>query len=164
MGWDEPGAKDALVSVLINDANTLVEALTGVELDERAQSALALLALVAGQDVKPAEGSDGADGRWRIARKVAPGRVGCTVDSQARQTRKSPENRRDDYRRTWRPNRRPASSPTSGSPRPPVPSTVIPPWPRSSSPPRASSVSGTAILLTAREMCAARSMTPDTTR
>jgi hypothetical protein len=29
--------------------------------------AVALLALVAGQDVEPAEGSDGTDGRWRIA-------------------------------------------------------------------------------------------------
>ncbi len=41
------------------------------DLDERAASALALLAMVAGQDVEPAEGSDGTDGRWRIARKVA---------------------------------------------------------------------------------------------
>jgi hypothetical protein len=37
----------------------------------RPSSAVALLALVAGQDVEPAEGSDGTDGRWRIARKVA---------------------------------------------------------------------------------------------
>ena len=29
---------------------------------------MGLLALVAGQDVEPAEGSDGTDGRWRIAR------------------------------------------------------------------------------------------------
>ena len=36
---------------------------------------MALLALVAGQDVEPAEGSDGTDGRWRIARKVAEDRV-----------------------------------------------------------------------------------------
>ena len=34
-----------------------------------------LLALVAGQDVEPAEGSDGTDGRWRIAQRVAPDRV-----------------------------------------------------------------------------------------
>jgi Transposase DDE domain len=59
---------------------------------------LALLALVAGQDVEPAEGSDGTDGRWRIARKVAPGRVVSTVDPDARHTRKSPEARRDGYR------------------------------------------------------------------
>ena len=59
---------------------------------------MALLALVAGQDVEPAEGSDGRDGRWRIARKVAPDRVISTVDEQARHTRKSPSNRRDGYR------------------------------------------------------------------
>jgi hypothetical protein len=59
---------------------------------------VALLALVAGQDVEPAEGSDGTDGRWRIARKVAEDRVISTVDPDARHTRKSPENRRDGYR------------------------------------------------------------------
>ena len=59
---------------------------------------MALLALVAGQDVEPAEGSDGTDGRWRIARKVAGDRVISTVDPDARHTRKSPENRRDGYR------------------------------------------------------------------
>jgi len=96
--WDDPTAKDALVSALVNDANALVAALAGQELDDEAQSALALLALVAGQDVEPAEGSDGTDGRWRIARKVAPDRVVSTVDPDARHTRKSPENRRDGYR------------------------------------------------------------------
>ena len=59
---------------------------------------MALLALVAGQDVEPAEGSDGRDGRCRIARKVAEDRVISTVDTQARHTRKSPEARRDGYR------------------------------------------------------------------
>ena len=59
---------------------------------------MALLALVAGQDVEPAEGSDGTDGRWRIARKVAEDRVISTVDPEARHTRKSPEARRDGYR------------------------------------------------------------------
>lgn len=96
--WDDPAAKDALVSALVNDANALVAALAGAELDEQAQSALALLALVAGQDVEPAEGSDGSDGRWRIARKVAEDRVISTVDPEARHTRKSPEARRDGYR------------------------------------------------------------------
>jgi hypothetical protein len=96
--WDDPQAKDALVSALVNDANALVAVLGGRELDEQAASALALLALVAGQDVEPAEGSDGTDGRWRIARKVAAERVISTVDPDARHTRKSPENRRDGYR------------------------------------------------------------------
>lgn len=96
--WDDPAAKDALVSALVHDANALVEAFKGVMLEEPAASAVALLALVAGQDVEPAEGSDGTDGRWRIARKVAEDRVVSTVDPEARHTRKSPEARRDGYR------------------------------------------------------------------
>lgn len=100
--WDEPGAKDALVSALVNDANAVLAALAGIDADVAAQesvaAALAMLALVAGQDVEPADGSDGTDGRWRIARKVAPDRVISQVDPQARHTRKSPEARRDGYR------------------------------------------------------------------
>ena len=96
--WDDPAAKDALVSALVNDANALVAALQGQDLDEPAASAVALLALVAGQDVEPAEGSDGTDGRWRIARKVAGDRVISTADPEAWHTRKSPEARRDGYR------------------------------------------------------------------
>ena len=96
--WDDPAAKDALVSALVNDANAVVAALQDRDLEERAASALGLLALVAGQDVEPAEGSDGTDGRWRIARKVAEDRVVSTVDPDARHTRKSPEARRDGYR------------------------------------------------------------------
>jgi hypothetical protein len=96
--WDDPAAKDALVSALVSDANALVTALRDRDLDEQAAAALALLALVAGQDVEPAEGSDGTDGRWRIARKVAGDRVISTVDPDARHTRKSGEGRRDGYR------------------------------------------------------------------
>jgi len=96
--WDDPTAKEALVSALVNDANSLLAVLIGTDLDARTQAALALLALVAGQDVEPAEGSDGTDGRWRIARKVAEDRVISTVDPDARHTRKSPEARRDGYR------------------------------------------------------------------
>jgi hypothetical protein len=98
IGWDDPAAKNALVSALVNDANAVVAALEDRDLDERAASALALLALVAGQDVEPAEGSDGTDGRWRIARKVAEDRVISTVDPGARHTRKPGEARRDGYR------------------------------------------------------------------
>jgi hypothetical protein len=96
--WDDPAARDALVSALVNDANALVAVFAGVELEEPAASAVALLALVAGQDVEPAGGSDGTDGRWRIARKVAEDRVISVNDPEARHTRKSPEARRDGYR------------------------------------------------------------------
>ena len=86
--WDDPAAKQALVSDLVNDALAVLEALTGPgapERDAAAADALGLLALVAGQDVEPAEESDGTDGRWRIARQGGPGQgdfhrghpVGC---------------------------------------------------------------------------------------
>ena len=41
--WDEPGAKDALVSGLVNDANALVAAFAGVDQDEWEESAQSAL-------------------------------------------------------------------------------------------------------------------------
>ena len=66
IAWDDPAARDELVSALVNDA---VAVLAGVEelhpggqgLTDAQGQAVALLALVAGQDVEPAEGSDGTD-------------------------------------------------------------------------------------------------------
>jgi hypothetical protein len=99
--WDDPAAKQQLVSDLVNDALAVLAALTGPDApkrDDAAADALGLLALVAGQDVEPAADSDGTDGRWRIARKVAPDRIISTVDTQARHTRKSKSVRRDGFR------------------------------------------------------------------
>jgi Transposase DDE domain/Transposase domain (DUF772) len=99
--WDDPQAKQCLVSDLVNDALAVLAELTcegAPERDAAAADALGLLALVAGQDVEPADGSDGMDGRWRIARKVAPDRVISTVDREARHTRKSKSARRDGFR------------------------------------------------------------------
>jgi hypothetical protein len=99
--WDDPAAKQNLVSDLVNDALAVLDALAGPGAPQRTDAgadALGLLALVAGQDVEPAAGSDGTDGRWRIARKVAPDRVISTVDRQARHTRKSKSARRDGFR------------------------------------------------------------------
>jgi Transposase DDE domain len=98
--WDDPAAKQQLVSDLVNDALAVLAELAGPDAPARdaAADALGLLALVAGQDVEPADGSDGTDGRWRIARKVAPDRVISTVDTQARHTRKSKSRRRDGFR------------------------------------------------------------------
>lgn len=99
--WDDPQAKQTLVSDLVNDALAVLAELCGEDAPERedtAADALGLLALVAGQDVEPAEGSDGTDGRWRIARKVAGDRVISTVDPETRHTRKSKSVRKDGYR------------------------------------------------------------------
>jgi hypothetical protein len=96
--WGDPQAKDVLVSALVNDALALLKALEGTEPDGAAAGAVALLALVAGQDVEPAGDSDGTDGRWQIAKKVAEDRVVSTVDPEARHARKSRSQRRDGYR------------------------------------------------------------------
>jgi hypothetical protein len=48
--------------------------------------------------VEPADGSDGTDGRWRIARKVAEDRTISTVDVDARHVHKSVHHRRDGYK------------------------------------------------------------------
>jgi len=97
--WDDQAARDDLVSALVADAVALLAAFTDTEgLDEAASGALALVALVAGQDVEPAQGSDGTDGRWRIARRVAPDRVISTVDPQARHVHKTVSHRQDGYK------------------------------------------------------------------
>ena len=74
--WDDPQAKQALVSGLVNDALALLAAVVDPGLEAEQAEAVALLALVAGQDVEPGEGP----GSWRIARKVAHDRVISTVD------------------------------------------------------------------------------------
>jgi hypothetical protein len=98
IAWDDKAAREALISALVTDARIVVEALSGKDLDGKATEAVALLALIAGQDVEPAEGSDGTDGRWRIARKVAPDRVISTVDPEARHTRKTVHHRQDGFK------------------------------------------------------------------
>jgi hypothetical protein len=92
--WDDPQAKQALVSGLVNDALVVLAAVAELELDDEQAEAVALLALVAGQDVEPGE----RPGSWRIARQVARDRVISTVDPQARHARKTSAQRRDGYK------------------------------------------------------------------
>ena len=93
--WDDPEAKGALVSALVNDARALIAALDGVELSADQADAVGLLALVAGQDVEPGD----EEGTWRIApQRVAPDRVISTVDPEARHMHKSRSEYRDGYK------------------------------------------------------------------
>jgi hypothetical protein len=98
IAWDDPQARERLVDALVCDAHRLLGHLPEQELDPRAAEAVGLLALVAGQDVEPAEGSDGTDGRWRIARRVAPERVISTVDPEARHAHKTRARHQDGYK------------------------------------------------------------------
>src|SRR5436309_1990904 len=99
--WDDPAAREKLVSDLVNDALAVLAELAGPDSPQRdpaAADALGLLALVAGQDVEPAEGSDGTDGRWRIARKVAPDRLISTVDPDTRHAHKTQSRQQDGFK------------------------------------------------------------------
>ncbi len=101
IAWDDPAAREELVSGLVNDALALLDALDLEAIEAgggKAAEAVALLALVAGQDVEPAEDSDGTDGRWRIARKVAPDRMISTVDPDTRHAHKTRERRQDGFK------------------------------------------------------------------
>jgi IS5 family transposase len=101
IAWDDEAAREELVTALVNDALALL-AVLDLDLIEgvggKPAEAVALLALVAGQDVEPAEGSDGSDGRWRIARKTAYDRVISTVDPDSRHAHKSRERRQDGFK------------------------------------------------------------------
>jgi hypothetical protein len=92
--WDDPQATQVLVSGLVGDALTVLDAVAEVELGAEQAEAVALLALVAGQDVEP----DERPGSWRIARRVARDRVISVVDPQARHARKTSAARRDGYK------------------------------------------------------------------
>jgi transposase len=98
IAWDDAHARERLVAALVGDAHRLLERLAEQEPGSRAGQAVAVLALVAGQDVEPAEGSDGTDGRWRIARRVAADRVISTVDPDTRHAHKSWSRRQDGYK------------------------------------------------------------------
>src|ERR1019366_4011498 len=87
---------DRLISELVDDAYELVFAAEdlALELDEQQQDALALLALVAGQDVEPGD----RPGRWRIADRAAPDGIVSVVDPESRHAHKTQHSYRDGYK------------------------------------------------------------------
>jgi IS5 family transposase len=92
--WNDPAARDELVTRLVNDALAVLDAVDGVDLDDDQQQLVGLLALVAGQDVEPGE----EEGTWRIERGVAKHRVISTVDPESRHMHKSQSSYRDGYK------------------------------------------------------------------
>lgn len=92
--WDDPEARQALVSGLVNDALGSLQAAEGVELNSQQSDAVGLLALVAGQDVEPGD----TDGTWRIADRVVPDRMVSVVDPESRHMHKSRSEYRDGYK------------------------------------------------------------------
>src|SRR3954469_19573446 len=97
IAWNDAEARAQLVDALVTDAHRLLGHLPEQELAPRAAEAVALLALVAGQDVEPAAGGDGTDGRWQIAQRVAADRVISTVDPDARHAHKTVHRRIDGF-------------------------------------------------------------------
>jgi hypothetical protein len=98
IAWNDLEARAVLVDALVSDAYRLLGHLPEQELGPRPAEALALLALIAGQDVEPVEDSDGTEGRWRIARRVAEDRVISVVDLDARHAHKTVHRRTDGFK------------------------------------------------------------------
>lgn len=94
--WDDPDARNQLVTELVDDAVAVLDAVEGLELDEDRRRSVALLALIAGQDVEP--DPDGREGAWRIAKRVAADRVVSIVDPESRHAHKSQSSYRDGYK------------------------------------------------------------------
>jgi len=98
IAWNDEAARTQLVDALVSDAHRLLGHLPDQELGPKPAEAVALLALIAGQDVEPVEGSDGTDGRWRIAQQVAKDRVISVIDPDARHAHKTVSRRQDGFK------------------------------------------------------------------
>jgi IS5 family transposase len=85
---------DRVISELVEDAHELVLTAEELILDETQADAVALLALVAGQDVEPGE----RPGRWKIAERTAPDRIVSVVDPESRHVHKTSHSYRDGYK------------------------------------------------------------------
>jgi Transposase DDE domain/Transposase domain (DUF772) len=101
IAWNDAQARASLIDGLVRDALAVLAAFEGEQADSKADSkatdALALLALIAGQDVELVdEGSDPP--RWRIAQRVAPDRIISVVDPQARHAHKTVHRRQDGFK------------------------------------------------------------------
>ena len=93
--WDDPESRSGLINRLVADGLAVLKSVEGVVLDPEQTDAVGLLAVVVGQDTEP---DPDREGKWRIARGVAPDRTISVVDPQARHARKTRSQRRDGYK------------------------------------------------------------------
>jgi hypothetical protein len=91
--YEDRQAREELIDALAKDARALLGALDGRELSAGVSQAAALLAAVVGPDL-----DGGADGVFRIARRVAKDRVISTVDPDARHGHKTSARGFDGYK------------------------------------------------------------------
>ncbi|GAA0828832.1 hypothetical protein GCM10009525_26760 [Streptosporangium amethystogenes subsp. fukuiense] len=98
IAWNDEQARVVLVDALVGDAIRLLAGLPEQPLGEQGANAVGILALVAGQDVEPADDSDGRDGRWRIARRTVPDRMISTVDPESWHVHKTRTHHQDGYK------------------------------------------------------------------
>jgi DDE family transposase/transposase-like protein DUF772 len=91
--WDDPAAREQLVDALFRDGYRALHALRGIPLGPDAARAAELLATVIGQDIEETD-----DGRFIIAKGVAPDRVLSLVDPQARHGHKTSAHGFDGYK------------------------------------------------------------------
>jgi hypothetical protein len=91
--WEDKAAREALVDALAREAYAVLALLDDRQLGEEVKQAAALIATVVGQDLEQTE-----DGRFRIARRVAPDRVISTVDPEARHGHKTQARGFDGYK------------------------------------------------------------------
>jgi len=91
--WDDGAAREALIDALAKDGYAALLLLDERPLEDAVRQAVQLLATVLGQDLETL-----ADGRFAIARRVAPDRVISVVDPEARHGHKTAARGFDGYK------------------------------------------------------------------
>lgn len=106
IAWEDATAREQLIDGLVRDARAVLAAVAAAEdagglvCEGAAAEAVALLALVAGQDVELVGDPEhpGGPGTWRVAQRVAPDRVLSTVDPESRHAHKTTSRRQDGFK------------------------------------------------------------------
>jgi hypothetical protein len=99
IAWDDARARADLVDALVRDARVLLAAVPVTGRDPAQAEALALLALIAGQDVEWVPDDEAPTGGvWAIAQRVAQDRVISVEDPDARHAHKTTSRRQDGFK------------------------------------------------------------------